>query len=122
MLMHNPPHPGEVLRRLCLEPLGLSVTDAAKALGVSRKTLSSILNGRAGRVNNVNQRCMKGSNHVSIVKFVLETKNFPESIVGTEITRCSKRPPPSLTPDIFERCFKPFITPMPWLELLLLDD
>lgn len=48
MLMHNPPHPGEVLRRLCLEPLGLSVTAAARALGVSRKTLSSILNGRAG--------------------------------------------------------------------------
>ncbi len=48
MLMHNPPHPGEVLKKLCLEPLGLSVTEAAKALGVSRKTLSSILNGRAG--------------------------------------------------------------------------
>ena len=48
MLMHNPPHPGEVLRKLCLEPLGLSVTRAANALGVSRKTLSSILNGRAG--------------------------------------------------------------------------
>lgn len=48
MLMHNPPHPGGVLRTLCLEPLGLSVTKAAKALGVSRKTLSSILNGRAG--------------------------------------------------------------------------
>ena len=48
MLMHNPPHPGEVLRALCLEPLGLTVTDAAKALGVSRKTLSAILNGRAG--------------------------------------------------------------------------
>jgi len=48
MLMHNPPHPGEVLRRLCLEPLGLNVTQAAKALGVSRKTLSAILNGRAG--------------------------------------------------------------------------
>jgi addiction module HigA family antidote len=47
-LMHNPPHPGEVLRELCLEPLGLSVTEAAAALGVSRKTLSSILNGRAG--------------------------------------------------------------------------
>ena len=46
--MHNPPHPGEVLRQLCLEPLGLSVTDAAKGLGVSRKTLSAILNGRAG--------------------------------------------------------------------------
>src|SRR5512137_31374 len=48
MKMHNPPHPGEVLRGLCLEPLGLSVTHAAEALGVSRKTLSSILNGRAG--------------------------------------------------------------------------
>jgi addiction module HigA family antidote len=48
MLMHNPPHPGEVLRSLCLEPLGISVTAAAKALGVSRKTLSAILNGHAG--------------------------------------------------------------------------
>jgi addiction module HigA family antidote len=48
MSMHNPPHPGEVIRELCLEPLGLSVTDAAAALGVSRKTLSAILNGRAG--------------------------------------------------------------------------
>jgi addiction module HigA family antidote len=46
--MHNPPHPGEILRLLCLEPLNLSVTDAAKALGVSRKTLSAVLNGRAG--------------------------------------------------------------------------
>ncbi|TAK05822.1 addiction module antidote protein, HigA family [bacterium] len=46
--MHNPPHPGEVLRKLCLEPLGLTVTQAAKALNVSRKTLSAILNGRAG--------------------------------------------------------------------------
>ncbi|MGO9097635.1 MAG: HigA family addiction module antitoxin [Bryobacteraceae bacterium] len=48
MKMHNPPHPGEVLRRLCLEPLNLTVTDAARALGVSRKTLSGILNRRAG--------------------------------------------------------------------------
>ena len=46
--MHNPPHPGEVLRDLCLEPLELTITDAAAALGVSRKTLSAILNGRAG--------------------------------------------------------------------------
>ena len=46
--MHNPPHPGEVLRELCLGPLGLSVTRAAEALGVSRKTLSAILNERAG--------------------------------------------------------------------------
>lgn len=48
MPMHNPPHPGEILKKLCLEPLGLSVSEAAKALGVSRKTLSSILNGRTG--------------------------------------------------------------------------
>jgi addiction module HigA family antidote len=48
MKMHNPPHPGEVLRTLCLEPLNLAVTDAARSLGVSRKALSSIVNGRAG--------------------------------------------------------------------------
>ena len=48
MKMHNPPHPGEILWELCLEPLGLTVTQAAAALDVSRKTLSSILNGRGG--------------------------------------------------------------------------
>lgn len=48
MIMYNPPHPGEILRELCLEPLEITVTDAAAALGVSRKTLSAILNGRAG--------------------------------------------------------------------------
>jgi len=48
MLMHNPPHPGEVIKELCLEPLSLTITDAAKGLGISRKTLSSILNGKAG--------------------------------------------------------------------------
>jgi len=46
--MHNPPHPGEILRELCIEPLGLSITEAAEALGISRKTLSAILNGRSG--------------------------------------------------------------------------
>lgn len=48
MKMHNPPHPGEILKTLCIEPLGLSVTETARSLGVSRKTLSGILNGRAG--------------------------------------------------------------------------
>lgn len=47
-MMHNPPHPGEALNELCLKPLGLSVTRAAKALGVTRKALSELLNGRAG--------------------------------------------------------------------------
>ena len=48
MKMQDPPHPGEVLRDLCVKPLGLTVTQAAAALGVSRKTLSRILNVRAG--------------------------------------------------------------------------
>jgi antitoxin HigA-1 len=46
--MHNPPHPGEIIRDQCLEPLALSVTDAAKGLGVTRKALSELLNGHAG--------------------------------------------------------------------------
>ncbi len=48
MLMHNPPHPGEVIKRQCLKPLGLTVTAAAKGLGVSRNTLSMLLNARLG--------------------------------------------------------------------------
>ena len=47
MPMKNPPHPGKVVRVSCLEPLGLSVTDAAKALGVSRQALSNLVNCRA---------------------------------------------------------------------------
>lgn len=48
LMQHNPPHPGGVIRRQCLEPLGLTVTAAAKGLGVSRNTLSMLLNGRLG--------------------------------------------------------------------------
>ena len=48
MRMYNPPHPGETIREFCIEPLNLSVTEAAKALGVTRKTLSTLLNGRSG--------------------------------------------------------------------------
>ncbi len=46
--MHNPPHPGEAVRTLCVEPLGLTVTEAARALKVTRKTLSTLMNGRSG--------------------------------------------------------------------------
>jgi antitoxin HigA-1 len=45
--MHDPAHPGEILRALYLEPLGLAITVAAEALGVTRKHVSSIVNGRA---------------------------------------------------------------------------
>lgn len=48
MALHDPPHPGETVRDICLEPLGLTVTAAAKGLGVSRKALSDLVNGHAG--------------------------------------------------------------------------
>ena len=48
MSMKIPPHPGRIVRQDCLEPLGLSVTDAAKVLGVSRNALSEIVNERRG--------------------------------------------------------------------------
>ena len=48
MKMHNPPHPGEIIRDQCLEPLGLTVAAAAKGLGVTRKALSELLNGHSG--------------------------------------------------------------------------
>lgn len=48
VMMHNPPHPGEVVRELCMVPLGLTVTEAANAIGVSRKALSELLNGKSG--------------------------------------------------------------------------
>lgn len=46
MSLHDPAHPGEILRELVIEPLGLSVTDAARHLGVSRKTVSKVLHAR----------------------------------------------------------------------------
>ncbi len=48
MSMKNPPHPGLSIKLDCLEPLGLSVTDGAKALGVTRQALSNVINGKAG--------------------------------------------------------------------------
>ena len=48
MKMFNPPHPGEIIREDCLAPLGLSVTAAARWLGVSRGSLSELLNGHNG--------------------------------------------------------------------------
>ncbi|MBT0588111.1 HigA family addiction module antitoxin [Alteromonas oceanisediminis] len=47
MQMFNPAHPGEILKELVIESLGITITDAAEHLGVSRKTLSKILNGNA---------------------------------------------------------------------------
>jgi len=48
MAMKNPPHPGLTVRHDCLEPLGLTVTEAAKVLGVTRQALNNLLNGKSG--------------------------------------------------------------------------
>lgn len=47
-MIHKPKHPGQIFQNLCLKPLNLSVTEAAKALRVSRTALSKILNGHSG--------------------------------------------------------------------------
>ena len=48
MPMKNPPHPGRVVRQDCIEPLGLTITGAAKVLGVTRQALNNLVNGKAG--------------------------------------------------------------------------
>ena len=48
MPMKNPPHPGKHVRMNCIDPLGLTVSDAAKALGVARQTLNNLVNGKSG--------------------------------------------------------------------------
>ena len=48
MPMKNPPHPGHSIKDACLDPLGLSVTEGARVLGVARHTLSRVINGQAG--------------------------------------------------------------------------
>lgn len=48
MKMKNPPHPGRIVRQECLEPLGLTVTEAAKVLGITRQALNNVVNLKAG--------------------------------------------------------------------------
>ena len=46
--MKNPPHPGRIVRQECIEPLGLTIKDAAERLGITRQTLNNLVNGKAG--------------------------------------------------------------------------
>jgi addiction module HigA family antidote len=46
--MKNPPHPGRIIRQECIEPLGLTITEAAARLGVTRQALNNVINGKAG--------------------------------------------------------------------------
>jgi antitoxin HigA-1 len=48
MTMKNPPHPGRIVRQECIEPLGITVKDAAERLGIQRQTLNNLVNGKAG--------------------------------------------------------------------------
>jgi len=48
MPMKNPPHPGRSIRSACLEPLGLSITEGARILGVTRQALNNVINGKSG--------------------------------------------------------------------------
>ena len=59
MPMQNPPHPGEIVRKDCIEPLDLTITEAAEGLGVSRQTLSELVNGRRGISPNMAIRLSK---------------------------------------------------------------
>src|SRR6202035_5260357 len=59
MPMKNPVHPGRIVRHGCLEPLGLSVTEGAKALGVTRQALNNVVNGKSGISPNMAIRLAK---------------------------------------------------------------
>ena len=48
MPMKNPPHPGRIVRQDCVEPLGLTITEAARVLGVTRQTLNNLVNEKSG--------------------------------------------------------------------------
>jgi antitoxin HigA-1 len=60
MRMKNPPHPGRIVRQECIKPLGLSVTAAAKALGVQRQTLNNLVNEKSGIYPEMAIRLEKG--------------------------------------------------------------
>lgn len=59
MLMKRPPHPGRIVRQECLEPLGLTVTETAARLGVTRQNLNNLLNGKSGISPEVSIRLSK---------------------------------------------------------------
>src|ERR1700681_3558038 len=59
MPMKNPVHPGRIVRHDCLEPLGLSVTEGAKVLGVTRQALNNVVNGKPGISPNMAIRLAK---------------------------------------------------------------
>ena len=100
MPMKNPPHPGETIRYACLEPLGLSVTAGAQALGVNRKQLSDVVNGKAGisaemaiRLSESVRRFCKGLVHdTSRVRFSASHDACRRDPIGSTVAARSREP------------------------------
>ena len=63
MPMHNLPHPGLTVRHDCLEPLGLTVTEGAKVLGVTRQALNNLVNGKGGNLPGNGRAVIQGFRH-----------------------------------------------------------
>ena len=74
MKMYNPPHPGEILKELWLEPLGISITQAANAMGLKRNTLSKIVNGKGKITPEI------------AIRFSMTLGGSPESWMGHQVT------------------------------------
>jgi addiction module HigA family antidote len=89
-MMHNHPHPGEILREGVLEPLGLSVTDAAARLGMARVSLSRVLNGKAGISPDLAVRLERAG--VSTARFWMNLQS------NYELAQALERPQPPVTP------------------------
>ena len=88
--MHNHPHPGELLREDVLVPLGLEVTEAARRLGISRTTLSRVLNGRAGISPDLAVRLERAG--VSRARFWMTLQ------ANYELSRAERRKQPKVLP------------------------
>lgn len=102
MSMKNPPHPGEILRDLYIEPLGLTVTQAAAGLGVTRKTLSLLLNGHAGispemavRLSKAFGRTPESWLQLQIHYDLAQIQQRAEDIVITPFVRSEYEPAPA---------------------------
>lgn len=89
-MMHNHPHPGEILKEDVLEPLHLSVTDAAARLGMARVSLSRVLNGKAGISPDLAIRLERAG--VSTARFWMNLQS------NYELEQALGRPQPPVTP------------------------
>ena len=92
MHMKNPPHPGRILKEECFEPIGLTITEAALKLGVSRQTLSEVVNGKAGisplmalklgkALNTTPEFWLNAQKAVDIYEAYKETKKLPKALL-----------------------------------------